>query len=386
MPENDPQSARPVSLSARIRRLLRDRLVLVALASLAVLIGVLALFIGARKEQLVTAKQAARVETRPLVNAVLLELKPRPMAEALNLPGAVEPWLRLDLVARITGTVEAVLVAEGDRVQAGQTLARLEAADYRIAVNAARAAHTLARADYDRGRAMLKTRVIPTATLESTAARLQTAAADLERAELNLARCEITAPMDAVIKRLDAKVGLYLAVGDPVGELLHIDRVKAVVGIPESDVDAVRRLDQVALTIQALGNRPLVGRSHFLAPSPDSSAYLYRLELALDNPGHDILPGMFFRARIVKKSIPDALAVPLYSVISRGDEQYVFIAEGDTVRRRPVRLGVNEGWLVQVVEGLAPGDRVLVEGHREVEEGQGIRVIRTLTDPGQGTP
>jgi membrane fusion protein (multidrug efflux system) len=95
---------------------------------------------------------------------------------------------------------------------------------------------------------------------------------------------------------------------------------------------------------------------------------------------------MFFRARIVKKSIPDALAVPLYSVISRGDEQYVFIAEGDTVRRRPVRLGVNEGWLVQVVEGLAPGDRVLVEGHREVEEGQGIRVIRTLTDPGQGTP
>ena len=51
-----------------------------------------------------------------------------------------------------------------------------------------------------------------------------------------------------------------------------------------------------------------------------------------------------------------------------------------------MRLGVIEGWLVQVVEGLAPGDRVLVEGHREVEEGQGIRVIRTLTDPGQGTP
>lgn len=386
MYESDPQDARPISLSARLRRLVRGRLMLVVLASLIALIGALALFIGARKEQLVEAKQAARVETRPLVNAVLLDLQPRPMAEALNLPGAVEPWLRLDLVARITGTVETVLVAEGDRVQAGQTLARLETAEYRIAVDAARAAHTLAKADYERGRAMLKTRVIPTATLESTAARLQTAAAELERAQLNLTRCAITAPMDAVIKRLDAKVGLYLAVGDPVGELLQIDRVKAVVGIPESDVDAVRRLHQVALTIQALGDRPLIGRKHFLAPSPDSAAYLYRLELALDNPGHDILPGMFFRARIVKKSIPDGLAVPLYSVISRGDEQYVFIAEGDTARRRPVRLGVIEGWLVQVVEGLAPGDRVLVEGHREVEDGQGIRVIRTLTDPGQGTP
>ena len=170
MYESDPQDARPISLSARLRRLVRGRLVLVVLASLIMLIGALALFIGARKDQLVEAKQAARVETRPLVNVVLLELKPRPMAEALNLPGAVEPWLRLDLVARITGTVEAVLVAEGDRVQAGQTLARLDAAEYRIAVDAARAAHTLAKADYERGRAMLKTRVIPTATLESTAA------------------------------------------------------------------------------------------------------------------------------------------------------------------------------------------------------------------------
>lgn len=386
MYESDPHNARPISFFARIHRLIRGRLVFVVLASLITLIGVLAFFIGERKEQLVEAKQASRVETKTLVNAVLLDLQPQPMAEAMNLPGSVEPWLRLDLAARITGAVETVLVREGDRVQAGQTLARIEAVDYRIAVDVAKAAHTLARADYERGRAMLKTRVIPTATLESTAARLQTSAAELERAQLDLARCEITAPMNAVIKRLDTKIGLYLSVGDPVAELLQIDRVKAVVGIPESDVDAVRRLDQVELTIQALGDRQLVGRKHFLAPSPDTGAYLYRLELALDNPDHEILPGMFFRAHIVKRQVPDALAVPLYSVISRGDEQYVFIAEGDTARRRPVRLGVIEGWLVQVVEGLLPGDRVLVEGHREVEEGQGIRVIRTLTDPRQGIP
>ena len=78
--------------------------------------------------------------------------------------------------------------------------------------------------------------------------------------------------------------------------------------------------------------------------------------------------------------------MPLYSVISRGNEQFVFVAEGETVRRRPVRLGVIEGWLVQVVQGLAPGDRVLIEGHREVEEGQHIRVIRTITDPLRSTP
>jgi membrane fusion protein, multidrug efflux system len=152
--------------------------------------------------------------------------------------------------------------------------------------------------------------------------------------------------VDCVIKRLDAKVGLYLSVGDPLAELLQIDRVKAVVGIPESDVDAVRRLDQVDLTIQALADRQLVGRRHYLAPSPDAGAYLFRLELALENPGHEILPGMFFRARLVKKRFPQALAVPLYAIISRGDEQYVFVAEGEIVRKQPVRLGVIEKWEV----------------------------------------
>ena len=381
MPENDPQSARPVSLSARILRLLRDRLVLVALVSLVVFIGVLALFIGARKEQLVEAKRAARVETRPLVNAVLLELKPRPMAEAMNLPGVVEPWLRLDLVARITGTVAAVLVREGDRVRAGQTLARIEAADYRIAVDAARAAHTLAKADFERGRSMHETKVIPTASLESAAARLQTAAAELERAQLQLSRCTITAPMDGVVKRLDAKVGLYLGVGDPLGELLRIDRVKAVVGIPESDVDAVRRLDQVGLTIRALDDRQVTGQKQYLASAPDTGAFLYRMELALDNPGHEILPGMFFRARVVKHRFDEALAVPLYSIISRGDEQYVFVAEGETVRKQRVSLGVIEGWQVQITEGLKPGDRVLLEGQREVEDGQKIKVVKVVADP-----
>lgn len=139
--------------------------------------------------------------------------------------------------------------------------------------------------------------------------------------------------MDCVVKRLDAKVGLYLSVGDPLAELLQIDRVKAVVGIPESDIDAVRRLDRVDLSIQALANRQLVGQRHYLAPSPDAGAYLFRLELALDDPDHEVLPGMFFRARLVKQHFPQALVVPLYAIISRGDDRYVFVAEDGTVRK-----------------------------------------------------
>ena len=336
---------------------------------------------GGKKERLEQAKKAGRVEERKLVNAVLLDLQPRPIEDVINLPGTIEPWTRLELLAKVSGAIVEVKVREGDAVTTGQILALIEPDDYRVALEAARAAQALAKADYERGRTMHQTKVIPVASLESLAARLQTASAELERAQLQLSRCTITAPMDGVIKRLDAKVGLFLSVGDPLAELLQIDRVKAVVGIPESDVDAIRRLDQVGLSIQALADRALVGRRHYLAPSPDTGAYLFRLELALDNPDHEILPGMFFRARIVKQHIPQALTLPIYAVISRGDEQYVFVAEGETVRKQAVRLGVIEKWQVQITDGLKAGDRVLIEGHREVEEGQGIKVIKVVTDP-----
>jgi membrane fusion protein (multidrug efflux system) len=57
------------------------------------------------------------------------------------------------------------------------------------------------------------------------------------------------------------------------------------------------------------------------------------------------------------------------------------VAEGETVRKQPVRLGVIEKWEVQITEGLKAGDRVLLEGQREVEDGQGIKVIKTVSDP-----
>lgn len=354
------------------------RLVLLALVLLIVLLTVV---IGGKKERLDEARKAAQAEQHKQVNAVALTVHPRPIEDVINLPGTIEPWTRLELLAKVSGAITEVRVREGDAVKAGQILAQIDADDYRIALEAARAAHTLAKADYERGRTMHQTKVIAVASLESLAARLQTAAAELERAQVQLARCAIKAPMDCVVKRLDAKVGLFLNVGDPLAELLQIDQVKAVVGIPESDVDAVRRLDQVTLTVQALANRQMIGRRHFLAPSPDAGAYLFRLELALDNPGHEVLPGMFFRARLVKQRFPQALIVPLYAIISRGEEQYVFVAEGDTARKQPVRLGVIQQWQVQVVDGLKAGEQVLIEGQREVEDGQALKIIKTVNDP-----
>ncbi|MBU1137635.1 MAG: efflux RND transporter periplasmic adaptor subunit [Proteobacteria bacterium] len=332
-------------------------------------------------KRLAAEKAKAEVEQKQPLNVVVLEIQQIPLRDRINLPGTIEPWQRLELLAKVGGMVEEVLVTEGDRVEEGTVLARIEEADYRIGLQSAQATWTLASAEYKRIKTMHSKGIAPQAELENSKAQLQTAQAALDDAQLKLSRCTIKAPMSGFIRRLDAKTGLLLAEADPVAEILQMNQVKAVVGIPESDVAAVRDLDEITLTVQALGNRQLTGKKHYLSPAPESNAHVYRLELALANQDFSIFPGMFVRADIIKEERPHALAIPLYSVITRKGEQFIYLEDKGTVRKQLVELGIMEGWMVEVTDGLQEGDRVVVEGHRDIEDGQEVRVIRSLSTP-----
>ena len=129
----------------------------------------------------------------------------------------------------------------------------------------------------------------------------------------------------------------------------------------------MRNLNEIEVTIQALDDRKIIGSRHFVSSSPETAARLYRLELEINNTDHEILPGMFVRANIVKQSRHNALSIPFYSIISRNDEQFIFVEQEGTVKKRNVETGIMEKWMVEITNGLSDGERVVVEGHRDVE-------------------
>jgi len=366
------------------RSLTRFLPLLVLLILILVALG-LAARVKDEQNRLLEEKRNAVVAERPPVNVVVQELVPTLVRDRLSLPGMVEPWEHLGILAEVRGVVEEVLVEEGDHVKQGDLIARIDTKDYENTINSIRAAYNLAATNLKRLSGLREKEIIAQSELDKINAEVQTLEADLAIAELQLKRCYVRSAISGVINELPAKKGLYLAVGDPVATVLDIERVKVTVGIPEADVDAVRKIDMFELVIEALVNRKITARKYFLAVAPESQAQVYRLELEVANGSGAILPGMFARVEIIKQEFPDALAIPLYAVITRDNKHYVYLEEDKTAALSEIKIGILDGWQIQVLEGLVPGQRVIVVGQRSVDEGQRLNVVKKVASPAEIT-
>ena len=134
------------------------------------------------------------------------------------------------------------------------------------------------------------------------------------------------------------------------------------------------------MTIDALSGKAYTGEYHYLYKTTDSMARLYNLEIKVDNSDGAILPDMFARVKIVKNQDPHGLAVPMYSLVARNKNIGVYVEKDGFVRFKPVRTGFQDGWRTQIPEGLHPGEKVVVVGHRIIEDGEQVNVTKTIRD------
>ena len=345
---------------------------------LLVAIAMLYMRITAEKAALKAEKAHALKKERPALNVITLEMAPSPIQDRIRLPGDVDPWVKLDITAEVRGRIVSKKVTEGQRVRKGTLLALIDARDYDNALAQTRADYESARKTLKRIQSLHREKLATQAQLDNIVARANALKAAMDTARLNADRCRIRAPAAGVVNRLDAEPGRFLNPGQQVAEILQLDRVKVRVGIPESDVAAVRRIDHFNIEVAALGGRIFQGKKYFLSRAADMQARLYDLFIEVNNPKQAILPGMFVRVEIIKKAVPDALVVPLYATLARAGGRIVYVVRDGRAQACPVTLDIQEGWRVQVAGGLSAGDAVIVVGQRAVHDGDRVHVVRQV--------
>lgn len=364
----------------RPRRKRKSWLPFLLFITLCIASAILFVHIQAKSELIKKRTQAELKDERPAVNVVALELVPSMIRDRINLPGTVKPWLELRILTEVGGKVVQKKISEGAMLKKGGILAKIDTRDYENAYLSAKANYELAAGNLARVRKLYKQGVAPQSQLDDATAAIRNTRAARDNAALMLERCTIKAPLAGTANRVFIEPGQFLKVGDPIAEIIQMDRVKVRVGIPESDVDAVRSIDDFDVTIDALGGRTFRAKKYFLSKTADPMARLYNLDLEIQNADGIILPDMFARIEIVKKEVPQGLSIPLYSVITRNKEQFVYTVNDSQVHKKKVTLGLLEGWRVEVTEGLQAGEKVIVVGHRSVNEGDMVNIVATTTN------
>ncbi len=345
-----------------------------------IFIVILATRIMHERARLEEAKKAAMKQNIEPVSVITLTLKPRRLEDKINLPAVVEPYEDVWVKAEVPGQVVEVLVQEGEAVEKGQVLIQLDDRDYKARLSRIEANYQLAKLEYERTSALVRKKVMSPAELDKISAQLKDLEAQVNEVQLALNRTQIVSPICCLLNETKANRGDFLGVGDPVARILQLDPVKVTVGVPESDVAAVFDLTEAEVIIEALNKRRVKGTKVFLSRMPRTLARLYDLELRVPNPDGKILPGMFVRVDLVKAVFRRALSVPLYAVITQADKSFVYVEENGRAKRRDVELGILVGWEVQVASGLKPGERVIVVGHRFLDDNQPVNVIKNVSD------
>jgi RND family efflux transporter MFP subunit len=320
----------------------------------------------------------AEVERGFPVRAYVVER--RTLERSVLVAGTVEPLRSIQLAARTDGVVAEVAVEAGDRVRAGQLLARIDVSEQQAELNRAEATLREARANFERLDALRDRSFVDAASVLSARAALEVAQSEVELWRTRVEFGRIEASIDGyVIQRL-IEPGAAVGRLAPAFELADLDQLVLRVGVSELDAAGIAAGSAVAVSVDALADAEVQARVRRVFPTADASSRLVTVELAL--PGahvdHGIRPGYLARARFTVDSRSEVLAVPA-AAVGLGEQPYVMVIDAEQrLVRREVATGVVRGEWREVSGGLQPGDRVVATSPLDLAEGERVRVVETV--------
>jgi len=367
--------------------------------ALAIRAGVLAIRAGALAIRAgALAIRARALAIRPVLVAACLLAVPLAGALAAEPPGIVAATatrVSFPLAVEGLGTVSAresielrpaiseriieLDIDEGQRVEAGDVLARLESRELRAAVAVARATLLESENQLRRARRLAATNALSEAELESREARRDADRAALDAAEARLAQAVIRAPFAGRIGLRRVSPGSYVTPDTVITTLDDTEVMKLDFDVPETALSRLAEGLPVTARSAAWPDEPFVGVVDTIDTRVDPVSRTVTVRALLDNADGRLRPGMFLTATLLREDVT-ALVVPEQALVPEQSTQYVLVVgEGGVVEKRRVETGRRRPGQVEIRAGLAEGERVIAEGTQKAVAGQPVEIVGEIT-------
>jgi membrane fusion protein, multidrug efflux system len=323
-----------------------------------------------------------------------LTVEPRTAAAVVELSGEVRPRVETRAGFQVSGRITKRQVQVGDRVKAGETLAVLDAQDFRLNAEAANAALASARVDRDQQRADyqrfadLQARGFISqadldrrkAALDAAEARHQQAAAGARATGNQTEYTVLRAPHDAIVTAIDAEAGQVVTAGQSVVRLAAGRDKEVEVGIPEQQLALLGNAAEIVVRLWA-GGAPLRGKLREVAPIADPATRTFNARIALADAPDSVAFGMTASVAFSSPAAAPIIALPLQALLVEGGltQVWVYDSATGTVRRTRVVIGNVAGNDVVIAEGLRAGDIVVTAGAHQLKEQQKVKLMPGTT-------
>ncbi len=311
-----------------------------------------------------TTKEAEKVKVQ--------ELHSQRIAKQIELASTLEGYETMNISPSITGHIEHIYVEVGSRVNKGTMLVRMDQTQY----NTTKINLASTKTEFDRVTALKASGSISEQVYDQTKAAYDQL---VETERFQKENTFVTAQFSGVISAKNYEDG-EMYTGAPILTLCQINRLKAIINIPESYFPLVKQGMKVNVYSDIYPDKVFPATIEIVYPTVDPSTHTFQAKLNIPNSSEKIRPGMYVRTTLALGEV-DALVVPYQSVLklTGSNDRYLFIADGNTARRVAVTLGQRFDDQIEIIPvnngDIKEGDLLVVTGQARLVDGSSLEIV-----------
>jgi membrane fusion protein (multidrug efflux system) len=318
----------------------------------------------------------------PPMPVEVAEVHPRVMRDQFRALGNIESDENIQIVAELNARVLELPFKEGQRIEAGALIARLDDKEIGAEAERSQAQRDQAGLNYERSKKLDAQGAVSAQEVEDSKTALRVAEAVAALAQARFEKTRIRAPFSGFAGVRRVSRGAYLREGDVITDLTRVDEMKVSFAAPERFAKLLKPGIEVELHTPAYPGEAFTGKLTVVDPVVDPNTRTLRLVARIPNPGARLRPGMSADVSVTLAERNQALVVPDEAVFAQGNQSFVYLVNADsTVALTAVELGTRDSMQVEIVRGIEAGARVIRTGHQKLFPG-----ARVLPIPPSGPP
>lgn len=335
------------------------------------------------------------VTSRPFISDIVL---------TTTLQGTIMPIKEAEISPKMGGRLEKLLVDENDYIQAGQLVASIDSTDAALGVSQAEAGLEIARTsqhqaeinyenakrEFERAESLKLSNTIAqqsydkiTTGYKMASAQIEVAKANINQAEVSLSIAKqhlqdtkITSPIKGIITHKMVNEGERIQGMNAILKVMDISTVKLEIAVSESLMTKIKKHQQVEIKVDAYPDEKFTGIIHNISSIINPQSRTFNVTIYLNNPKYLLKPGMFARVQLELEKHLNVLCIPHGAVFNRGLENYLYVVEKNHARLKQVKLGISDLEKVEITEGLAHNEEVVIRGVENLQDGAIVQVVR----------